>query len=466
MSEEAPSKTLARFIAQTEFADLPFDVIHESKRVLLDALGVGLASHFTERGKSAIAFARSMGGPPEASILGVGDAVSCMSAAFANGEMINDLDYDPLSQMGDRTPHVTPFTLPAPLAVAEREGASGEEVLLAVAVAHEVGARVVNAVRAERSWRGKEAQGPVSYGYSSAAFGGTAGVCSLLGFTPMQTAHALGLTGHMIPVPTAAKWRFMPHSPTHKYCLAGWQGMIAVTAATMVGYGYDSDPAILDGERGFWRMYGTRDACDWSSYTQGLGDAWNIVNVRYKRYPCCGMTHPHLDLFSDIIQEEGLTPDEITQVDLAGGPRDLFVPLRMNREIQTHLDAQFSNFYGVAAVAFGVRPREWQDPTTFRDPRLLRFMDRVSWTPDPLTPSTVSVAVHAKGRLFERTQRVDGHERSAKISDEALQDKFREITSKTLDTSRAQEVIDAIMTLDEMRDVRRLMNLLSSPTTR
>ena len=175
-----PTTTLADFVANTRYDDLPEQVISEAKRVLLDSLGVSLASQFTERGKIAIAFARQMGGPPEASIIVTGDKVSCSNAAFANGEMMNDLDYDALMRVKDRTPHITPFVMPAPLAVAEHQGASGKELLLAIVLAHEIGARVVSSVRAIRSWQGEEQEGPLAYGYSSATFGGAIGVCKIL----------------------------------------------------------------------------------------------------------------------------------------------------------------------------------------------------------------------------------------------------------------------------------------------
>jgi hypothetical protein len=68
----------------------------------------------------------------------------------------------------------------------------------------------------------------------------------------------------------------------HKYCLAGWQGEIAVAAATLAGMGYYSDPTFLDGERGFWRMYGATDDPKWGDLTDGLGEKWHIQGADYK----------------------------------------------------------------------------------------------------------------------------------------------------------------------------------------
>ena len=401
-----------------------------------------------------------MGGPPEASILVTGDKVSCSNAAFANGEMINDLDYDALMRVKDRTPHITPFVMSAPLAVAEHQGASGKELLLAIVLAHEIGARIVSSVRAIRSWQGEEQEGPLAYGYSSAAFGGAIGVCKILGFDSNQIANTMGIACHMIPVPTAAKWRFSSHSPLHKYCVAGWQGMIAVTAATLTQLGYDSDLTCLDGARGFWRMYGTRDACDWRAYSHQLGKEWHISNVEYKRYPCCGMTHAHLTLFSNIIHEHGIKPEEITRVEVKGGARGLNVPLRVNRDIHSYLDTQFSNYYGFAAIAYGIKPLDWQDPRTYRDSRIIRFMDRVTWEIDPALTAYAIVNVYARDTKYTKEGKIK--EILTPLSDNALVAKFQEAASKTLHSTSLQAVIQTIMNLEELEDVQILMKQLAT----
>ena len=452
MPEESPTKVLTSFSANASFEDLPEQVVHEAKRVMLDSFGVAMASPLTDRGKIAIAYARQLGGPPEATVLGVGDRVSCQGAAFANGEMISDLDYDVRIRIEDWGIHLTPFVVSAPVAVAEREGASGKDLILAVTLAHEVGARILASVS---SRSGGESVEPLVYGYSTGALGGTAGVCSILRFDQMKTANALGVACHMIPVPTAAKWRFGVHSPIHKYCIAGWQGTIAIAATALAEMGYYSDTTFLDGERGFWRMYGATNESKWGILTEGLGEKWHIVNADYKFYPHCAITHRHLDAFASIIKENGLRPDEIDKVEVKGGLNGIFNPLRQNREIGTHLDTQFSIYYGFAAVAYDIKPIDWQDPMVFRNPKIIGFMDKVSYQADNNVPC---VTVKARGRTFEKNV----SKRISAVTDEALMEKFRSITSKTLAATKAEKAIEAIMKLEDIEDLRELMRLLST----
>lgn len=121
-----------------EYADydkIPAEVIHESKRVLLDGLGNALGGIASDKGKIGIMFARRQGGNGAASLIGVGGKSSAAVAAFCNAELWNGLDMDPV-------PHVPPIVIPAILAVAEERGSTGKELLAALCVGQEVARRL------------------------------------------------------------------------------------------------------------------------------------------------------------------------------------------------------------------------------------------------------------------------------------------------------------------------------------
>ena len=116
--------TLAAFVAGTTFDDLPADVVHESKRILVDSLGCAVAGIDDMKGRIAVEFAGMLGGVDEtATIFGSARRSSVFGAAFANGELINALDFDAVLPPG----HVSPYVLPGALAVAEADGVSGAQ---------------------------------------------------------------------------------------------------------------------------------------------------------------------------------------------------------------------------------------------------------------------------------------------------------------------------------------------------
>src|SRR3954452_719262 len=117
---------LADFTQRSDYPQLPAEVVDECKRLLLDSVGCALAATEEPKGRIGIEYGRLVGGSgDEATIIGTGDRASIFGASFANGELINALDFDSVLPPG----HVSPYVLPGALAVAEGTGASGKALI-------------------------------------------------------------------------------------------------------------------------------------------------------------------------------------------------------------------------------------------------------------------------------------------------------------------------------------------------
>ena len=221
--KESITQEIVRFAAETQFDDLPDEVVHETKRTLLDSIGCAIAGLSVEKGKLALKLARRLGGTPESNIIGTGEKVSCCSASFANGELINALDYDAVLLPG----HVSPFVIPAILALAECNETSGRDLIVALALGHEISARVGGALNpiVKMTKEGSEAgkcEWPPVFGYSPCVFGGAAGASKILGLNQEKMTYAMGLAGYLAPGQTMAKWYTSPPAGMTKYLSAGW----------------------------------------------------------------------------------------------------------------------------------------------------------------------------------------------------------------------------------------------------
>jgi 2-methylcitrate dehydratase PrpD len=206
------------------------------------------------KGRIGIEYGRLTGGSGKATIIGSGDQVSIFGAAFANGELINALDMDAVVPPG----HVTPYGLPGALAVGESVGASGKELITAIAVAHEMSYRLGTAMDYLRDTRDGKVSPPPVYGYSSTVFGATAAIGKLKGLSNDVLAHALGIAGSISPVNSQVAWFQHASSSTINYMLAGALTQAAMTAAHMAELGHRGDRQILDDrEFGFPRFIGT-----------------------------------------------------------------------------------------------------------------------------------------------------------------------------------------------------------------
>lgn len=466
---------LARFATETTFDDLPSEVVHEAKRTLLDALGCGLASSSVRKGQMCIALSKRLGGPAEASIIGVGGKVSVTNAALANGELINAMDYSSLFGRGG---HATPNLVPAILAIGESVGASGKELINAIAVAHEVALRlswglspimtIVPEDPGKQSFRWTPA-----YGFSRFNIGAVAGVGQLLGLDIERMAHAIGLAGHHSQLPTNAKFAHSesPAAMT-KYGTAGWQSTGAVVSGLLAEMGYVGDLTLFEGEIGFWRFSGS-EKWEPERVLNGMGESWGYPsNIDYKPYPCCRLVHSALGLFLDLVEEKQLGPEDIRSVRVIGHPYGVH-PNSTNKNITSNIDAQFSipYIFSVAAHGVPVGP-QWQDETTMQDARILGFMDRVEYEVHPdyyvpgsraATTSLGAIEVTTVNGTFERTTDypygtpLPGY----RFEDEALIGKFKGNAARLLASEKAGKAVDTVFALDELDDINTLTRLVT-----
>jgi 2-methylcitrate dehydratase PrpD len=283
------TEKLSGFALGTQFSDLPESVVRETKHVLLDSIGCAIGALSSDSGRVSVQLARRLGGLPESSIIGTGDKVSCANAAFANGQLINGMDYDAIC-----AGHDSPTVIAAALALAESVRASGKDLILAIALAHEVDTRIASATGMREEWWGFATtveDPPGEYrtkfadtdGHARSTFGATVAAGRILNLNQEQLAHAIGIAGSICLPDTLAKWlEVIPHRMT-KYGPAGWAAQAGVTSALLAEMGFTGDTAIFEGKRGYWRFTGR---LEWNPerVVEYLGREWK-QKITYKHYP-------------------------------------------------------------------------------------------------------------------------------------------------------------------------------------
>src|ERR1700758_1466085 len=90
-----PTQRIAQFVHDTTFADIPAAAIENAKLQILDTIGIGLAALDQPTAKVLQRHARSIGGEPVSTVLGMGGfKTSAPAAALLNGAFTNILDLD------------------------------------------------------------------------------------------------------------------------------------------------------------------------------------------------------------------------------------------------------------------------------------------------------------------------------------------------------------------------------------
>mgnify|MGYP003576849127 CR=1 FL=1 len=463
----APSVTarIVAFAMGTPFEALPPEVVHECRRYLIDAIGCGVAGHQTAKGRLAAAHAAAMGGGGKrgAHILGSKARTDPAHAAFANGELINALDYDAI-------PHVPPFLVPPLLAIAAREGSSGRELIRALAVGTEIALRLERNTSRMGASIAATGKTPDVFGICNASIIAAAVGCAIVPkLDEARTANALGLAAYFCAVPSSHAWETRAPKSMVKYSPVGISCQNAVTAALLGASGYTGDAEALDGPAGFPLFFAGLQWDDAALLT-GLGERWGVLGTQYKPYACCRFTHAEIDCLRTIIAQHAPAVEQIAEI------RSLGIPFVANPDmthVRTQEDAQFSTHYVLALTALGIPlDASCQEPAYFRDPRVTALMARITREVHPgalaakrSDPATYLARVEVRlsdGRTFvEETRYPRGTVKSGfALSDAELFDKFKANLATRLSMPVINEALERFRQFDALPNVRLLLSKL------
>src|SRR3954469_6266157 len=254
------TKTLCGHLAASQFDDLSTAAKREARRGVLDWIGCALAGSGHPTITTLLGVLQETSGKLAATVLGRGLKLGLLDAPLANGQMGHLLDYDD-THMGGVVLHTSSPVLAALFALAERKPVSGAELMLAYATGFEAG------VRAGRTAPGHHKGGWHLTGtLGSIAAGAAAG--KLLGLDTQRLTYAMGIAA------TQAGGMQQNRGTMCKSFHAGKAAANGVLAALLAERGFDSSQEIIEGARGFCRIYS--DVAAPGQLTAGLGGRWLI----------------------------------------------------------------------------------------------------------------------------------------------------------------------------------------------
>ena len=231
---------LTQLATRLRFTDLPDTAVRAAKARILSSIAVALAAYGMEPVRIVRRLAPVVASGPTARVFGSLAATTPEMAAFVNSAMVRSLDMsDTFVMTGVSHPA---DALPAVLAVAEAEGKSGADVLLAMALSYEAQCRFVEVVPlSHEGWD----QTP------TVALGAVLGCARLMGLSEERTAHAISLA----IAPNIAL------NQTRTGMLSMWKGMAGpqgaragVFAAYLAREGMTGPDEIFEGRFGLWKQ--------------------------------------------------------------------------------------------------------------------------------------------------------------------------------------------------------------------
>ena len=388
---------------------------------------------------------REAGGRPQATVLGRNLKLGLLDAPLANGQMGHLLDYDD-THMGGVVLHTSSPVLAALFALAERKPVSGADLMLAYAVGFEAGVRA-----------GRTAPGHHKGGWHLTGTLGSiaAGVASgkLIGLDTQRLTYAMGISA------TQAAGMQQNRGTMCKSFHAGKAASNGVLAALLAERGFDSTQEIIEGKKGFSRIYSDVAAPD--ELTAGMGKGWLIETNGHKPYACGVVLHPLIDAVVAIRNRDRIDPTSVSEIQLRVNP--LVLSITGVVDPSTGLQSKFSTLHSAAvAMIDGAAGTAQYTDAKAVDPAIAALRRKVKPVADEsLRKDEAYATVIAGGKKHDVHIPHASGTADNPMSDTAIEAKFMANATPVIGADRAKQAAEFVWSLEKQPDVRGLIALLA-----
>jgi 2-methylcitrate dehydratase len=446
---------LADYACSLQFDDLSKEVVHEVKRRVIDSLGCALGAWNEEPCAIARKVASEFSARNGSTIIGTNHKAPSDWAAFANGCCIRYFDYN--DTYLSKEPAHPSDNISATLAIAESIGASGRELIAAIALAYEVQCRLCDAASLRaRGWD------HVTYGAFSAAL-----ACArLMKLDPEKTRHAVNIAGVACAAMRQARVGELSHWKGVAFANSARHG---VYSALLARAGMTGPAPIFEGQMGFEKQLGVSLGNVGEKFK---GAPAMILNTSIKYWPAEYHSQSAIEaaLFLRKQIGAGVEVKSMTieshdaAVDIIGSEPEKWKP-----ETRETADHSLPYITAIALIDGEVTNKQFE-PERFADPKIWKFLENVKVERNAelsaMYPGAVANIVHVDLSDGKRlTKRVDyplGHARNP-LKDAEVEGKFNALVVPALGEKRGRAIVDLVWKLDEAKNVDGLMQAVEMP---
>jgi len=399
----------------------------------------------------AIRYARAQGGVAEASVLTTDIRTSAVNAALANGMFAHadeTDDFEPVTKA-----HPGSHVVPAALAMAEREGRSGPDLLAGVTLGYDVCCRFLMALGPDLV-RGshRSAEG------TSSTMGATAAAASLAGLDEKAMRFALSYGAQQV----SGIWSWV-RDDGHVEKAFDFSGMGArngVTAAIMAQMGFSGVRDVFDGEHN--ALIALSSAPKPEELIAGLGSRFFVTETAIKPFSVGYPIQAPLDAFLTLRREHKLSVDNVERI-VVKLPED-GARIVNDRKMP---DVNCQHVIALALVEGTVSFEDSHSYERMKDAKVLAAKQRVQLIADrglmdPQAPRSGLVEVTLRnGQTVSHFTRHAPGTKENPMTTERVNEKARSLMTPVLGAERTEEVIRRVNALEALKDVRELRPFLA-----
>jgi 2-methylcitrate dehydratase PrpD len=442
---------LARYMVEARERTLAPHVAREARHRILDTLAAMVSGAHLKPGEMAIRYAHSQGGVAEATVLTTDIRTSAVNAALVNGMFAHadeTDDFEPVTKA-----HPGSAVVPAALAMAEREGRSGKELVSAVALGYDLCCRFLLALGPDLV-RGshRSAEG------TSSTLGSVGAAASLARLDEKGMRYALSYAAQQV----SGLWSWVRDAEhiEKAFDFSGMGARNGVTAAIMAQMGFTGVWDVFDGEHNALAALST--APNPEEMVAGLGSRYFVTETAIKPFSVGYPIQAPLDAFLTLHREHRLNVENVARIvvrlpeDGARVVNDRAMP-----------DVNCQHIIAVALVDGTVSFEDSHSYERMKDPKVRAAKERVQLIADlrlmdPAAPRSGRVEVTLRdGRTVSHFTRHAPGTKENPMDTERVNAKARGLMEPVLGAKRTEGIIRSVNAAEALADVRDLRRFLA-----
>jgi 2-methylcitrate dehydratase len=437
-------------------------VLRQARLLVLDSIGCALAAIDAAAVDGVVQFANELGGPPESTIIGAGK-VSVLNAVLANGALVRVLDLNDIMFMqseghlvvgGHRSDNI-----PVALALGEKVGSTGTDVLEAIIIGYELYGRLRARIRYPSPFDGTSVSGLVA-----AAMAGR-----LMGLDRERQAHGLALAACRCLTPRIVRQGKLSAAKSLANALIAQSG---VQGTLLAARGVTGPLEILDDQEVGLHMFLDRAG--------GIDSLWappssrlEILDAHVKSFPCIGTAQTAVQAALELHPWLSGRAEEIDRIEVHMADRpfvrdqqaDLDRRYPQSREAADH---SFTFLTAMAVVDGELTQRQFENEP-WKQPRVKQLMERVSLQVAPdldqrasdTMPCRVRVVLRNGDEMVKECLYPPGQSSPSGLDGDVVTAKFLSVCRSVLASEKCEQVIDSVLGLNDTKPIGKIMGLLT-----
>ncbi len=446
---------LADYVHSTNYQDVPENVVHETKKRIIDSLACAIGAFNADPVRISRKVAESARDSQGSTLFGTRKKTTPDLAAFVNGIMVRYFDYND-TYLSREPAHPSDNIGPC-FSVAESERVTGRDLLLSIILAYEIQCRLCDA--ADIRHRGWD---HVCYGLPSTAL--AASKLMELDSEKMTQAVNLALNSHI----TMRQVRGGELS-MWKGCSFANAARNGVFSALLAREGMTGPSPIFEGEMGFFKQVSGPFEMNIEDFG-GKNGSFKIAETYLKFFPA--EIHSQTSIWAALeARKEIEKPEDIVSVEIASHEAGYTIlgkdPEKWNPLTKETADHSLPYIVGMALLEGKIDNSTYSEKK-YRDPKILDFLKKITVVEDKAlssmypeaVPNRVTVKLSSGKVVSKQVNYHKGHPKNP-MSDRDVEDKFQRLTRKILDKNHARRILDAVWNLEKGKDVSKLVSMMT-----